>query len=71
MLGAMGSEGRITERAVTLGDYVTVEVGAVVEAGDTVIGEGTIIGVGCKVGRGAVIGKVTIPHAASLSKRRN
>ena len=46
--------------AVTLGDYVTVEVAASIEAGDTVIGDGTIVGVGCKVGAGAVVGKVFI-----------
>ncbi|KAL2016925.1 hypothetical protein VTK56DRAFT_2842 [Thermocarpiscus australiensis] len=43
--------------AVTLGDYVVVEVGAAIEAGDTVIGEGTTVGVGARVGAGAVIGK--------------
>ena len=69
MLGAMGSEGRITERAVTLGDYVTVEVGAVIEAGDTVIGEGTVVGVGCRIGRGAVIGKVKPPSRCSSQYR--
>ncbi|KAL1869698.1 hypothetical protein VTK73DRAFT_3035 [Phialemonium thermophilum] len=57
LLGAMGSEGRITEKAVTIGDYATIDVGAVVEAEDTVIGEGSVVGVGCKIGRGAIIGK--------------
>jgi dynactin 6 len=57
VLGAVGTSGRITEKAVTLGDYVTVEVGASIEAGDTVIGEGTTIGVGAKVGAGAVVGR--------------
>jgi len=56
-VGAIGTSGRITEKGVTLGDYVTVEVGAAIEAGDTVIGDGTIVGVGVKVGGGAVIGK--------------
>ncbi|KAJ9151271.1 Trimeric LpxA-like protein [Pleurostoma richardsiae] len=45
------------EAGVTLGDYVTVEVGAVVETGGTVLGEGSVVGVGCRVGKGAVIGK--------------
>lgn len=56
-IGHMGSEGKITEDAVTLEDYVTVEVGATIEAGETHIGEGTVLGVGCTVGRGTVIGK--------------
>ncbi|KAK3381482.1 trimeric LpxA-like protein [Podospora didyma] len=42
---------------VTLGDYVTVEVGAMVEAGNTIIGEGTTVGVGARVGKGAVVGR--------------
>ena len=58
-LGAVGTSGRITESAVTLGDYVTVEVGAAIEAGETVIGEGTVVGVGARVGAGAVVGKVS------------
>lgn len=49
----------VTEVAVTLADYVTVEVGAVVEAGETVVGEGTVVGVGARVGAGAVVGKVS------------
>ncbi|KAL2127378.1 hypothetical protein VTI74DRAFT_10827 [Chaetomium olivicolor] len=56
-LGAVGTNGRITEAAVTLGDYVTVEAGASIEAGETVIGDGTVVGVGAKVGAGALIGK--------------
>jgi dynactin-6 len=60
-LGAVGTSGKITEAAVTLGDYVTVEVGASIEAGETVIGEGTVVGVGAKVGAGAVVGKVSAP----------
>ncbi len=55
---AIGTEGRITEDGVTLGDYVTVEVGAAIEAGDTIIGDGSVVGVGARIGRGAVIGKV-------------
>ncbi|KAG7286229.1 hypothetical protein NEMBOFW57_008535 [Staphylotrichum longicolle] len=63
-LGAIGTSGRITEAAVTLGDYVVVEVGAAIEAGETVIGEGTVVGVGARVGAGAVIGKhcTLTPH---------
>lgn len=57
----MGSEGRIplgeNNKAVTLEDYVTVQVAAVVEAGGTVLCEGTVVGVGSKIGRGAVVGK--------------
>ena len=52
------------EGSVTLGDCVTVEVGAVVETGGTAVGEGTIVGVACRVGRGASIGKVCVPPAA-------
>ncbi|KAM7186030.1 Trimeric LpxA-like protein [Naviculisporaceae sp. PSN 640] len=50
--------------AVTLGDYVTVEVAAVIEGGDTLIGDGTIVGVGSRIGAGAVIGKhcTLTPH---------
>jgi dynactin-6 len=58
-VGFVGTNGRVTEAAVTLGDYVIVEVGAVVEAGDTVVGEGTTVGVGARVGSGAVVGKVS------------
>lgn len=58
----MGTEGKVVldedNRGVVLGDYVTVEVGAVVEASGTMIGEGTVVGVGSRIGRGAVIGKV-------------
>ncbi|KAK4157069.1 trimeric LpxA-like protein [Chaetomidium leptoderma] len=64
-LGAVvGTSGRITEAAVTLGDYVIVEVGAAIEAGETVIGEGTVVGVGARVGAGAVVGKhcTLTPH---------
>lgn len=64
-IGYMGTEGKVVldedDRAVVLGDYVTVEVGAVVEASGTIIGEGTVVGVGSRVGRGAVIGKVRGP----------
>ncbi|KXJ88524.1 transferase hexapeptide domain-containing protein [Microdochium bolleyi] len=42
---------------VVLGDYITVDVGAVVESGGTTIGESSFIGVGCRVGRGARLGK--------------
>jgi len=66
-LGAVGVSGRIAEKAVTLGDYVTVEVGASIEAGDTVIGDGTTVGVQAKVGAGAVIGKVCLYCDRTLS----
>ena len=45
--------------AVTLGEYVVVEVGATVEGGETRIGEGTTVGVGARIGAGAVIGNVS------------
>jgi dynactin-6 len=74
-LGAVGTSGRVTEAAVTLGDYVTVEVGAAVEAGETVIGEGTVVGVGSRVGAGAVVGKVSflgrfMSESGDADKRR-
>ena len=49
------------EGSVTVGDYVTLEVGTVIETGGTTIGEGTVIGIGCRVGTGASIGKVRCP----------
>lgn len=57
---------------VTLGDYVTVEVGASIEAGDTIIGEGTTVGVGCKIGAGAVVGKncTLSPHTEIAAGER-
>ncbi|CCC13494.1 hypothetical protein SMACR_07118 [Sordaria macrospora] len=54
--GSPDKDGR-SMGAVTLGDYVTVEVGAQVESGGTVIGEGTTVGIGTRVGAGAVVGK--------------
>lgn len=61
-IGHMGTEGKVlltdNNSAVVLGDYVTVEVGAVVEAGGTIIGDGTVVGVGSRVGTGAIVGKV-------------
>ncbi|KAI1423118.1 trimeric LpxA-like protein [Xylaria sp. FL1777] len=42
---------------VVIGDYATVEVGAVIESGGTMIGEGCHVGVGSRVGRGAQLGK--------------
>lgn len=56
--GSPDKEGR-SMGAVTLGDYVTVEVGAQVESGGTVIGEGTTVGIGTRVGAGAIVGKVS------------
>lgn len=53
--GAGGGEG-----SVTIGDNVTLEVGAVVETGGTVVGEGSVLGVGCRVGGGASVGKVSL-----------
>lgn len=72
-IGYMGSEGRISmledNKAVTMGDYVTVEFAAVVEAGGTVLGEGTVVGVASKVGRGAAVGKVRISGQDSWHKQ--
>ncbi|KAI0483792.1 trimeric LpxA-like protein [Xylaria cf. heliscus] len=42
---------------VVIGDYVTVEVGAVIESGGTMISEGCHVGVGSRVGKGAKLGK--------------
>jgi dynactin 6 len=61
-VGAGADADTEAEGSVTLGDCVTVEVGAVVETGGTTVGEGTIIGVGCRVGRGASVGKVRSPR---------
>ncbi|KAH8666643.1 transferase hexapeptide domain-containing protein [Xylariales sp. PMI_506] len=48
-----------TERSygVEVGDYVTIEVGAVIEAGSTRISDGCLIGIGARIGKGAVLGK--------------
>ncbi|CAJ2504997.1 Uu.00g123910.m01.CDS01 [Anthostomella pinea] len=46
-----------TQGGVTIGDYATLEVGAVVEAGGTVVGEGCVVGIGCRIGSGAKLGK--------------
>ena len=70
ILGALGTEGRVTDHAVTLGDCVTVEVAASIEAGDTVIGDGTTVGVGSKIGRGAVVGKVLVRMITRTPVRR-
>ncbi|KAI1268180.1 trimeric LpxA-like protein [Xylariaceae sp. FL1019] len=42
---------------VVVGDYATIEVGAVIESGGTYIGDGCSIGVGSRVGKGAKLGK--------------
>lgn len=44
---------------VLIGDYVTVEVGAIIESGGTIIGDGCYVGVGSRIGRGAKLGKVS------------
>ncbi|CAK7270145.1 hypothetical protein SEPCBS57363_003955 [Sporothrix epigloea] len=44
------------EGSVTLGDYVSVETGAVVEAG-AAVGEGSVVGARSLIGSGAVIGR--------------
>lgn len=64
--GSPDKDGR-SMGAVTLGDYVTVEVGAQVESGGTVIGEGTTVGIGTRVGAGAVVGKVSFQFIDSTS----
>jgi dynactin-6 len=60
----------VTKGGVVLGDYVTVEVGAVVEAGYTEIGEGTRVGVGARVGAGCKIGRVG-SSGSGLSQTRS
>ncbi|KAI2633420.1 trimeric LpxA-like protein [Xylaria nigripes] len=42
---------------VVIGDYATVEVGAVIESGSTIVGEGAHVGVGSQIGKGAKLGK--------------
>ncbi|KAK1462004.1 transferase hexapeptide domain-containing protein [Colletotrichum cuscutae] len=42
---------------ISLGDYVTVEVGATIESGGTDIGTDTVVGVRSRIEHGAVIGK--------------
>lgn len=66
-IGAFGDEE--ASGGIALGDYVTVEVGAVIEAGGTEIGTDSVIGVRSRIGHGAVIGKVgtTMP---SITKSR-
>ncbi|CAK7270217.1 hypothetical protein SEPCBS119000_003975 [Sporothrix epigloea] len=44
------------EGSVTLGDYVSVETGAVIEAG-AAVGQGSVVGARSQVGSGAVIGR--------------
>ncbi|KAI1343108.1 trimeric LpxA-like protein [Xylariaceae sp. FL0016] len=58
-VGGISSDPRPSESrdGVVIGDYTTVEVGAVVESGGTSIGEGSTVGVNCRVGKGAQIGK--------------
>ncbi|KAM7185960.1 Trimeric LpxA-like protein [Rhypophila sp. PSN 637] len=70
-LGVLGEAGEVPVSpsvpigAVTLGDYVTVEVAATIEGGETLIGDGTIVGVGSKIGAGATVGKhcTLTPHS--------
>ncbi|CAK7211982.1 hypothetical protein SBRCBS47491_001308 [Sporothrix bragantina] len=44
------------EGSVTLGDYVSVETGAILEAG-AVVGQGSVVGARSQIGSGAVIGR--------------
>ncbi|CAK7243161.1 MAG: hypothetical protein STHCBS139747_004672 [Sporothrix thermara] len=44
------------EGSVTLGDYVSVETGAVLEAG-AVVGQGSVVGARSQIGSGAIIGR--------------
>ena len=46
------------EGSVTLGDYVSVETGAVLEAG-AVVGQGSVVGARSQIGSGAIIGRVS------------
>ncbi|OHW97424.1 dynactin 6 [Colletotrichum incanum] len=54
-IGAVGNDD--ASGGISLGDYVTVEVGSVVQAGGTEIGTDTVVGVRSRIGSGAVIGK--------------
>ncbi|KAF9876172.1 transferase hexapeptide domain protein [Colletotrichum karsti] len=54
-IGVVGNEE--VSGGIVLGDYVTVEVGAIIEAGNTEIGPDSVIGVRSRIGHGAVIGK--------------
>ncbi|KAI1814218.1 trimeric LpxA-like protein [Poronia punctata] len=59
-VGAISADPKITdsrEGGVVMGDYVTVEVGAVIESGGTIIGDGCTVAVGSRVGKGAKLGK--------------
>jgi dynactin-6 len=50
---------RESRDGVVIGDYVTVEIGAVIESGGTIISDGCQVGVGSRVGKGAKLGKVS------------
>ncbi|KAI0477266.1 trimeric LpxA-like protein [Xylariaceae sp. FL0804] len=58
-LGATSADPTPSEArdGVVVGDYATVEVGAVIESGGTTIGEGCLVGVNCRIGKGAKLGK--------------
>ncbi|KAI1826789.1 trimeric LpxA-like protein [Xylaria intraflava] len=45
---------------VVIGDYATIEVGAVIESGGTIIGEGCHVGVASQVGKGAKLGRHSV-----------
>ncbi|KAI1436526.1 trimeric LpxA-like protein [Xylaria sp. CBS 124048] len=51
---------------VVIGDYATVEVGAVIESGGTVIGEGCHVGVASQIGKGAKLGKHSVITPRSI-----
>jgi dynactin 6 len=60
-IGALSADPTPSESrdGVVVGDYVTIEVGAVIESGGTMIGDGCHVGVGSRIGKGAKLGKVS------------
>ncbi|TDZ33990.1 Dynactin subunit 6 [Colletotrichum spinosum] len=54
-IGAVGNDD--AAGGISMGDYVTIEVGSVIEAGGTDIGPDTVVGIRSQIGHGAVIGK--------------
>ncbi|TDZ17091.1 Dynactin subunit 6 [Colletotrichum sidae] len=54
-IGAVGNDD--AAGGISIGDYVTIEVGSVIEAGGTDIGPDTVVGIRSQIGHGAVIGK--------------
>lgn len=64
---SLNAPGVVPEGTVKMGDYVTIETGAMVDAGVT-INTGCQIGQKCQIGAGAVLGKVRHSITASLEE---